>query len=896
MSLQTVTFNDRISFALLVDSKKENVIYCKSVTEHFFNVGLFSTDNSDLLLEYYEENGEKFTKVNVQLGDTLYKEVEFKIVVSDSNISSTFNPSYTKPIKNKILPKIVEEKLPVEVLEREIIEEPAPLPPIEYPKVYRPLKVGELYDVAINSSVPMTLMESDEVENIFFCSSFEDKLFNVGIFKTADAELISEYSVEQNDKYIYVDLLFENGDLYHKIQFKIIVVENEDTPISMFNLKTLDNETKTYVKFTGTPYIPADITEEEKTVDSIITEDTELIEKKQQYAKAIQKARLLETQLKEQQKILYQKQEELQKQSVVIEAATEVEKLIWENIQLKLETFKRDFSTEFKKNSKKSLDEYIVEKLKQDFEKTTEIDEKIAQLVEQAENTNKIRDGIKKYVDKAVEVALREAKKFAASIGGGGGSVAVQYANGGTMNGDLTVNGELQVNGSFNICGDLLPCTTDIYSLGSPTKRWKDLYVSDSSIYLGNVTLSAVGNTLIIPEDTLFIGNAVQDGDLNVTTSILSAGVDLLDVFGSNTYIQYLSWAPLTYDLSITGGNTVSLLSIKNDYQAYTQNYTKTNFLPLTGGVITGNLSVNNNLTVFGNLTALGDAYFVNTVFSTTSALSVINIGQGPALYVYQAAGPHPVASFVDGDGIEVLHVGNAQPGSGGKIGINTSNPITELTVSGSISANGSITVANGNSNNWNSVYTSVENNSSNWNSVYTSSSQNSGSWNSVYTSWNTTSSIYVTTHFLSTNNVLLSAVTVTDDINVGGTGYFSHIAAATKSFYIIHPEDTNKHLQYGSLESPYHGVRLTGKAAIGIECCIELPPYIKSLVKLEGVNVQITNINHTQQLYVKNIDIDKNCVVIGRKHNILNKNKLYEFFWSFTAIRKDIPDLKTEV
>ena len=83
----------------------------------------------------------------------------------------------------------------------------------------------------------------------------------------------------------------------------------------------------------------------------------------------------------------------------------------------------------------------------------------------------------------------------------------------------------------------------------------------------------------------------------------------------------------------------------------------------------------------------MGTATFANTIFTTTSALSVVNTGPGPALYVFQASGPYDVASFYDGDGIEVLHVGNAGPGGLGKVGINESFPNEELTVRGSISA-----------------------------------------------------------------------------------------------------------------------------------------------------------------------------------------------------------------
>jgi len=155
--------------------------------------------------------------------------------------------------------------------------------------------------------------------------------------------------------------------------------------------------------------------------------------------------------------------------------------------------------------------------------------------------------------------------------------------------------------------------------------------------------------------------------------------------------------------------------SVKDNSATYaTINFVDGKFLPLSGGEIDGNLTIN------GSLTALGDAYFVNTIFTTTSAVSVINTGYGPALYVFQAAGPYDVASFYDGDGIEVLHVGNAQGGGNprGKVGINESYPATELTVRGSVSASGIITVNGGNSNNWNSAYTTVSAFSATWGGV----------------------------------------------------------------------------------------------------------------------------------------------------------------------------------
>ena len=142
-----------------------------------------------------------------------------------------------------------------------------------------------------------------------------------------------------------------------------------------------------------------------------------------------------------------------------------------------------------------------------------------------------------------------------------------------------------------------------------------------------------------------------------------------------------------------------------NNLDSYaTVNYVDNNFLNLSGGLISGSVRINNDLTVFGNLTASGTTTFANTIFSVTSALSVVHIGSGPALYVGNN-GDGDIASFYDLDqGIEVFHVGGNN-GSHPNVGIKTSTPNVDLTVNGQISANNIIWSAGGNSNNWNSTY-----------------------------------------------------------------------------------------------------------------------------------------------------------------------------------------------
>ena len=275
------------------------------------------------------------------------------------------------------------------------------------------------------------------------------------------------------------------------------------------------------------------------------------------------------------------------------------------------------------------------------------------------------------------------------------------------------------------------------------------------------------------------------------------------------------------------------------------------NYLPLSGGTVTG------DVTITGNLTALGTALFQNTVFTTASTLSVINTGPGPALYVYQSSGPYDVASFYDGDGVEVLHVGNANPNGLGRIGINESFPNLELTVRGSVSATGTVftsainistsilsagvnlldiftddqtlfytessarlSILNGNtvslssinstfaanSGKYESVYTNVQSNSSNWQATYTNVQSNSANWNNAYNSatvYQTNSASYATQNYVNTNFLALSGGTISGPVRIdnnltingnltatGTTTFANTIFSVTSSLSVVHVGD----------------------------------------------------------------------------------------------------------
>lgn len=204
-----------------------------------------------------------------------------------------------------------------------------------------------------------------------------------------------------------------------------------------------------------------------------------------------------------------------------------------------------------------------------------------------------------------------------------------------------------------------------------------------------------------------FAAGGTMEGTLNVTGQYLSGGVDLLTVFAGGGDDIAVNTLVRANSGSWDSAYNTSVVYQSNSATYPTIDFVNSKFFPLSGGAITGNTRFNSNVTIYGNLTATGTTTFANTVFSVTSALSVVHIGEGPAVWVGNN-GLGDIASFNDIDtGLEVLHVGGSN-GSFPNVGVKTSTPNVDFTVNGQISASDTIWSSGGNSNNWNSVYSAV--------------------------------------------------------------------------------------------------------------------------------------------------------------------------------------------
>jgi hypothetical protein len=135
--------------------------------------------------------------------------------------------------------------------------------------------------------------------------------------------------------------------------------------------------------------------------------------------------------------------------------------------------------------------------------------------------------------------------------------------------------------------GNIIPAANITYDLGNTTNRWRDLWLSNSTIYLGSATISAEGNTIVLPTGTTIGGDAV-----------------VVETNGSSEFTG-----------NVTAGNLISQ-GIVSATGNITGNYILGNGSQLTG--ITGGSSATNG--IFVNTSNVSANY---TIAAGTNGMSV---------------------------------------------------------------------------------------------------------------------------------------------------------------------------------------------------------------------------------------------------------------------------------
>ena len=75
-----------------------------------------------------------------------------------------------------------------------------------------------------------------------------------------------------------------------------------------------------------------------------------------------------------------------------------------------------------------------------------------------------------------------------------------------------------------NVAGNLVPSLNEVYDLGSATHRWRDLYLSGTTINLGGVSMSSDGTAISLPAGSTIggvsAGTLILKGSVSTNTNL----------------------------------------------------------------------------------------------------------------------------------------------------------------------------------------------------------------------------------------------------------------------------------------------------------------------------------------------------------------------------------------
>jgi hypothetical protein len=221
--------------------------------------------------------------------------------------------------------------------------------------------------------------------------------------------------------------------------------------------------------------------------------------------------------------------------------------------------------------------------------------------------------------------------------------------------------------GALNMTGNIIPTANITYDLGTNTNRWKDIWLSNSTIYLGNSQISANATSLILTNpqggQTVLAGAtaSITGASVSVTGTVTAASVvggvitgTSTSVTGTTTAASVVGGVITGSSVSVTGAQTAASTVggvITGSSASVSGGVTAAS---VAGGVITGSsVSVTGAVTgasLAGTITTAAQTNI--TSVGTLSALSVTGNVQGGNIRtagLISATGAVTAASVVGG-------------------------------------------------------------------------------------------------------------------------------------------------------------------------------------------------------------------------------------------------------
>ena len=186
--------------------------------------------------------------------------------------------------------------------------------------------------------------------------------------------------------------------------------------------------------------------------------------------------------------------------------------------------------------------------------------------------------------------------------------------------------------GATTIAGHLTPDTNETYDLGSSSFKFRDIYLSGTSINLGDATITADGSSIVLPAGTTIGGGSGAAVDLNSSQTLTNKTISgetntLTDIANASLTNSTITLAGDSGSQAIDLGDTLTIQGTANEIETSQSGDTLTIGLP-SDVTIGQDLSVSRNLTVTGNLTVNGTTTTVNTT-NTTVSDSILELATG---------------------------------------------------------------------------------------------------------------------------------------------------------------------------------------------------------------------------------------------------------------------------
>lgn len=315
----------------------------------------------------------------------------------------------------------------------------------------------------VDRRVELEFSKSIDTENYIFSKSFEDNIRNIVLLQTKDREFIHKYVFENDERYIVSDIILEDGTCYKDVKFKLVVVEHGEVPKCTLNPLLLNETSKTKVQIINENKTPVEEKAEEP--EQIVSVKEEVIQDEDipDYTTLVESLNKLEKEKKvfEENKVLSSRIEN-QKKEIVSEI---LYTLFNQKNSDRTKESARKLVNESLKNESKALKYFFAEYIKKEAGQFKELINEIyteytAKFPDIDENISKVSATLEELV-KEQKILLEKKDKFVnelkghintsviqysrriLELGGGGGTNAAQYYNGGTMYGDLIIDGDI---------------------------------------------------------------------------------------------------------------------------------------------------------------------------------------------------------------------------------------------------------------------------------------------------------------------------------------------------------------------------------------------------------------------------------------------------------------------